>query len=186
MFNDFFIPLLVVALSEIGDKTQFAILALSSKHHHDKALISGIFIAFFITTLLAIFFGSLISNIIPANTINLVSGTIFLVIGLATILYEPDKKTNLKKFHHFFTTSFVLVLLSEIGDKSQIATGLFSASFNQILVFSGAILGILFVSLGTIYLGRLIAKNLKQKKVSYISGIIFILVGLTYFIKFFI
>ncbi len=184
MFNEFFTPLLIVALSELGDKTQFAIFALSSKHHHDKALISGIVLGFFITTLLAVFFGSIISSIIPHQSLKLISSTIFLFFGFALIFHKPEQRMNIKKFRHFFTASFTLVLVTELGDKSQIVTSLFSAGANQILVFIGALSGLIIVSLGTIYLGRLIAKNLNQKITSYISGGIFILVGLIYLFNF--
>ncbi len=71
------------------------------------------------------------------------------------------------------------MLLSEMGDKTQIASGLFATKFNPILVFIGVILALTLLSLIAVFLGKFLTKKINKKTISIIAGILFILIGIS-------
>jgi len=76
-----------------------------------------------------------------------------------------------------FISNFGIVLVSEMGDKTQIASGLFAAKYNPLLVFTGAVLALASISTLTIYLGKYFVKILDEKMVSKMASIFFIALG---------
>ena len=174
---DFLIPFIAIGLAELGDKTQIAIFCLASKTNKYLQLIVGVTLAFVVVDGLAIILGDIISNQIPTNYIKIISGFVFIIFGIVTLLNskkDEDAKCDLKKP---FLSGFSLILISEMGDKTQIASGLFATRYNPILVFVAAISSLLILSLMAVFLGRFIFMRLKRKTISYLSGIIFIIIG---------
>jgi len=105
------------------------------------------------------------------------AGIIFILFGIMTLLNreEPDEIYDLKKP---FMSGFIMVLVSEMGDKTQIAAGLFATAFNPILVFVGVMAALITLSVLAIFLGSYIATKINQKVVSTIAGAIFIIIGI--------
>jgi len=180
MISDVFVPFAAVGLAELGDKTQLTVLCLASKTKRHFELLSGIILAFVITDGLAIVFGSFITAHIPTSYIKIASGTIFILFGILTFMSKKDEDAacDLKKP---FMSGFVLIFLSEIGDKTQIAAGLFATKFNPLMVFTGVISALVMLSVAAVYAGKFIALKLNKRMVSNVAGIIFILVGMLCF-----
>ncbi|MFP4567700.1 MAG: TMEM165/GDT1 family protein [Candidatus Woesearchaeota archaeon] len=181
-FVDFVVPFLIVALSEFGDKTQLAIFALSSKNNDLKKLVFGVVLAFFLSSVIAVFFGSLISGFLSELLINIFAGSLFLLFGLLIVFNHSNDDYKLKNLHHPFFASFIFVFLSEFGDKSQIASGAFALNFSPVLVFLASFVALCLISFATIFVGRFFAKKFNQKYLSIISGSVFILIGIFYFL----
>ena len=179
MIQDILIPFITAGLAELGDKTQLAVFALASKTKKYMQLLLGIILAFIIADGLAVFLGDFIKKVIPMNYIKIGSGIIFIIFGI--IILMSYKKKEKKKYHlkNPFFSGFSLILISEMGDKTQIASGLFATKFNPILVLIGVILALTILSIMAIYLGKFLATKLKRKTVSIIAGILFILIGIS-------
>ena len=176
MFNDFIIPFLVVGLAELGDKTQLAVFCLSSKTKDYFKLILGVMAAFLIADGLAILFGEFLTKIIPTFYIKLIAGFVFLIVGIFMLFQKEDDEVvcNLKTP---FLSAFTLILISEMGDKTQITAALFAVKYNPLFVFMGVMLALLLLSLMAVYLGKFIFSKIKKSLISQIAGTLFVLIG---------
>ena len=173
MLSDFLIPFITIGISELGDKTQLAVMALAAKTKKPLPLFSGAMLGFLVADGLAILLGTFLTKLIPEYYIKILAGIIFIIVGiLAIIKKEGNERTQ--ELKNPFLAGFVLVVISEMGDKTQIAAGLFATQFNPWLVFI-AVLAALSLTTGlSIVLGKAISKVLSEKHISLISGILFL------------
>ncbi len=180
MIQDILIPFISVGLAELGDKTQLTVLCLASKTKKHLSLLIGVMLAFLIADGLAIIFGDFITRIIPISYIKIISGIVFLVFGVITIMNskEEDATCELRKP---FMSGFTMILVSEMGDKTQIASGLFATKYNAWLVLIGVMAALTVLSLGAVYLGKFIVKRFNRKLISNIAGALFIIIGIICF-----
>ncbi len=180
--QDFIIPFIVVGLAELGDKTQIAVFCLASKTKKYIQLLAGVILAFIITDGLAILLGNYITNIISIKYIKIISGLVFIIFGIITIVSnkEDETKCDLKKP---FLSGFGMILISEMGDKTQITSGLFATKYNALMVFLGVISALIILSIMAAYLGKFIVKRINRKTISYMAGTLFIIMGIFYFIN---
>ncbi len=180
MLQDIFVPFLAVGLAELGDKTQLAVFGLASKTKKYFELLAGVVLAFVIADGLAILLGDYISGVIPLNYLKITSGSIFIAFGVITLVSNKaeEGKYELK---NAFISGFSITLISELGDKTQIASALFATRFNPIFVFIGVIGAMALLSLMAVYLGRLFVSKVNQKVISRIAGALFIVIGVLAF-----
>ncbi len=179
MFNDFLIPFLVVGLAELGDKTQIAILIIASKTKNHISLLLGIVIAFIITNGFSILLGNYVTTLFDLKYIKIVSGLIFIIFGIFSFLEKKeDEEVKDYEIKNPFITGFLLIFVLEMGDKTQIMSGLLATKYNFILVFLGVVLSLTLLSILAIYLGKILRGKIHRKLLSISSGIIFILIGL--------
>jgi Ca2+/H+ antiporter, TMEM165/GDT1 family len=179
MFEDIIIPFIAVGLAEFGDKTQIAILCLASNTKKYVELLLGIILAFIITDGLAILLGNFITSIVPLIYLKIISGVIFIIFGILTLMAKKEESKC--ELGNPFMSGFSLILISEMGDKTQIASGLFATKFNPFLVFIGVISSLFILSVIAIYFGQFITKKFDKKKISMIAGTVFILIGISCF-----
>ena len=181
MIQDILIPFISVGLAELGDKTQLAVLCLASKTKKYVQLLLGVILAFAITDGLAILLGNFITAHIPILYIKIVSGAIFIIFGLITLLNNKteDAQCELKQP---FTSGFLLILVSEMGDKTQIASGLFATKYNPIVVFIGVLSALTVLSIMAVYLGKFIALKMNKRAISKVAGIVFVMLGVLCFL----
>jgi putative Ca2+/H+ antiporter (TMEM165/GDT1 family) len=181
MIQDILVPLVAVGLAELGDKTQLAVLALASKTKKHLQLLLGVILAFFIADGLAVILGNFITNIIPGNIIKVIAGIIFIVFGVIILMNnkEEEEKIELK---NPFASGFLLILISEMGDKTQIAAALFATKYNPILVLIGIMIALTALSLLAIYLGKIITKKVNKRIISKAAGTLFIILGILSFL----
>lgn len=85
MLQDILIPLIVVGLAELGDKTQLSTLLLASKTEKHLHLLFGVMLAFLLS-ILAIYLGKFISNRVNRETITKIAGILFIVMGISFFL----------------------------------------------------------------------------------------------------
>lgn len=181
MLFDLLVPFLTIGLAELGDKTQLALVSLSAKTNKNLQLFLGAMLAFIIADGFAVFFGEFLTTLMPIHYIKIGAGTLFIFFGAVTLMaYKKEKvKARIKTP---FISGFSLILVSEMGDKTQIASGLFSTRFNHLLVFAAIMAALAIVALLSIYLGKIMMKKLNDRTISLISGIAFIVIGLANFI----
>jgi len=131
---------------------------------------------------IAVVIGSRIINIVPIRLLKLFSGIIFIIFG-ALILRDIELKKQSKfYFQNSFLSGFMLIFLTEWGDKTQIASGLFATKYNPVMVLIGALTALTVLSIMAIYLGRFISSKVNKKVVTKIAGIVFILIGISFFL----
>jgi len=167
----------MVGLAELGDKTQLAVFCLASKTRSYLALLAGVVLAFVAADGLAILLGSYVSRLVAPIYISLSSGLLFLVFGVLTLRDSGADEASCTLTRPF-ASGFILVFLSELGDKTQIASGLFAARFNPYLVFIGVIAALTVLSAMAVFAGRFCVSHISRPLLSKIAGVLFLLTGL--------
>lgn len=164
---------------ELGDKTMLTTMCLSAQYRRPKLVLFATMTALAASSIIAIVIGFILSYTLPVEAITYVSGILFLGLGILTLVNSnsevPDTCDNPGTLFGMFS----LVLLSELGDKSQIAIlALAAQSAFPIFVFLGSVIAFLIINSIGAATGYHIAERIPLKIVKRVVGIIFILFGL--------
>ncbi len=151
-----------VAIAEIGDKTQLLSLFLASRFKQRYAIIAGIFVATLINHGASAWLGVWLLDMLPPHLAPWIISGSFLLIALWLLV--PDKHddgpSTLDRYGAFVATT-VLFFLVEIGDKTQIATVVLAAKYNEtFLVIIGTTLGMMLANVPVVFAGRWIMDRL--------------------------
>ena len=180
MIAEILTPLIAVGLAELGDKTQLSILLLSSKTEKHLQLTAGVMLAFLIVDGFAIVVGSWITDVMPLGLLKILSGILFMIFGILILrtnaeMYEED---NLY-FRNPFISGFILIFMTEWGDKTQIASGLFATKYDPLMVLVGTITALTILTITAIFLGRFISTKIDERLATRLAGLAFILIGIS-------
>ena len=176
MLQDFLIPLIAIGLSELGDKTQFAIMSLAAKTHRHFEILVGAMLAFALADGAAILLGASFGQLIPIPYLRLFAGIAFIVFGIISLRNHTEKEQQISLKRPFLST-FLLVLVSEIGDKSQIAAGLFATTYSPWFVFMGVLGALAILSILAIIVGKVLLHHVHKRWLRLATGTLFILIG---------
>lgn len=169
----------LIFVAELGDKTQLTAMALATKFPWKKVFL-GIALAFALLNLLAVLVGKILFALLPLFWIKLVSGGLFLLFGVLTLRDAGKDEGEEKKPHSArgpFATSFVMILLAELGDKTQLVTMSLAAQYSQLAVFVGSTLALWLVSLLGIFLGRELMRRVPLHFIHRGAGLMFLAFG---------
>jgi putative Ca2+/H+ antiporter (TMEM165/GDT1 family) len=170
----------VVALAEIGDKTQLLAFILAAKFRRPLPIVLGILFATLANHAFAAAFGSWITSLLGAESVRWVVGLSF--IGMAVWTLIPDRlddgDARLASFGAFGTT-LAAFFFAEMGDKTQIATVVMAARFHAFAhVVAGTTLGMMIANVPAVFLGERIAQRLPVRLVHGIAAAIFAILGI--------
>jgi Ca2+/H+ antiporter, TMEM165/GDT1 family len=169
----------VVALAEIGDKTQLLALILAARYRKPVPIAFGILIATLVNHGLAAWLGALAAGWLGPDVMRWILGLGFLVMASWCLL--PDKAEDgpkaAAKAGAFFAT-LIAFFLVEIGDKTQIATVALAARFHDIvLVTAGTTLGMMLVNVPAVLCGDRIARLAPLKPIRIAAAALFAILG---------
>ena len=169
----------IVALAEIGDKTQLLALILAAKFKKPWPIIAGILVATIANHAFAGAIGSWITSLVGPETLRWVLGISF--IGMAAWTLVPDKfeeeDAKLARYGVFGTT-LIAFFLAEMGDKTQFATIALAAKYHDfVAVVAGTTLGMMLANVPAVLLGHKIAERMPTKIVHRIAAAIFLVMG---------
>lgn len=170
---------LLVAVSEMGDKTQLLALLLTIKFKKPLPIMAGIFFATILNHGAATWVGVHLGQSIPERWLKYLLAAIFM--GFALWILVPDKDDGLDQDRPFgaFLTTFISFFLAEMGDKTQLATVALAARFNEMLLVTiGSTLGMLFTNGLTVWFGEGVLKFIPMNYVRWTASILFFLFGL--------
>ncbi len=179
-----FVPLLasfgIITLAELGDKTQLAVISLSSKRK-SKSVFIGALLAFAMVDGASALLGGAIAAVIPAYWIGIGAGIAFIAFALHMLVFEKDEKPEVNSRPLAVASTFSLVALMELGDKTQLASISLAAEYDApLMVFVGVMLAFaVLVGLGVV-LGRAISKYVPMRYVKIGSGLLFIIFGVLF------
>ncbi len=182
IFEDLVIPFLAIAIAELGDKTQVSILLLSSRTKQYSYVFLGVFLAFLIVDGVAIVLGNLITSVVDITILKPISGVVFILFGVYMLLSKKEELEEKSFEKGIFFSAFLMIFLTEWGDKTQVAAALFATQYNAVFVLIGTMLALSLLSLIAIFFGKLINKRLNQKLLKKVAGVVFIILGITCFI----
>lgn len=198
MLTAFTAGLLLITISELGDKTFFIAVILSMQHPR-KLVFAGVTTALAAMTILSVIFGKVVS-FLPQQYIHYGEIVLFIAFGLK-LLYDASKmpgsdnqevveeaaeaveKAGLgadkpKNIWSILLKSFVLTFIAEWGDRTQIATIALAASQDPIGVTIGAVLGHSICAAIAVIGGKLIAGKISEKQITFLGGCLFIIFGI--------
>jgi putative Ca2+/H+ antiporter (TMEM165/GDT1 family) len=170
---------LLVAISEMGDKTQLLAFSLASKYRRPWVVMGGILAATILNHTLASSVGEWVSTQVPPRVMAGVLAATFIGFGFWTLkpdTLDADARTD--RFGPFLTTT-ILFFLAEMGDKTQLATVALAAEFKSIvLVTTGTTLGMLASDGLAVFLGERLAQRVQMKWVRAVAAGVFFVFGL--------
>ena len=171
----------VVALAEIGDKTQLLAFLLAARFKKPLPIIAGILVATIVNHALAGAVGAWISASIPPGVLRVILGISF--IGMAVWTLIPDKIENdegsAARRLGVFGATLVTFFLAEMGDKTQIATVVLAAHYAMpVTVVIGTTLGMLIADVPAVFVGDKLATRIPLKVVHSVAAGIFALLGI--------
>lgn len=169
----------VVAIAEIGDKTQLLAIVLAAKFRKPVPIILGILAATLLNHALAATLGYLVAQWLSGQIFQIVVGAAFVAMaGWALIPDKEDEGAADRSRGGVFLTTLVAFFFVEIGDKTQIATSLLAARFHEIaLVTAGTTLGMMIANVPAVYLGEAATKVVPLNVVRIVAAVIFALIG---------
>jgi putative Ca2+/H+ antiporter (TMEM165/GDT1 family) len=169
----------VVAIAEIGDKTQLLAIVLAAKFRKPVPIILGIFAATLLNHAAAASVGYFVAHWLSGQVFQLVIGAAFIVMaGWALIPDKEDEGAASRAAGGVFLATLVAFFLVEIGDKTQIATSLLAARFHNIpLVTLGTTLGMMAANVPAVFLGETVTKIAPLQIVRIIAAAVFALIG---------
>ena len=171
----------VIALAEIGDKTQLLAFILAARFKKPLPIIAGILAATLLNHGLAGLLGAWITTVVSPDVMRWVLGGSFLGMAIWTLI--PDKideeETQIANRLGVFGATFVTFFLAEMGDKTQIATVAMAAHYAApLLVILGTTLGMLIADVPAVFVGNKFAAKIPMKLVHAIAAGIFAAMGL--------
>lgn len=172
----------LVALAEMGDKTQLLALLLAARYRKPLPILLAILLATLFNHALAAALGAWLAEFLNAQVLRWILAASF--IAMAGWMLIPDKLddessaiTRWQKFGVFGAT-FILFFLAEIGDKTQIATVALAARFDNLpIVLAGTTLGMMLANAPAVFIGDQLANKLPIRLIHRVAAIIFLLVG---------
>ena len=167
----------LIALAEIGDKSQLVCMTLAARHRHWPVLLGAV-AAFSLLNALAVLFGAAIATWVPEPVMAGIVAVLFAVFGIQSLLSEADDESQAveeKPGHGIFVTTLLLLLVAEFGDKTQIAVAGLAGSLAPMAVWVGATLALVMVSALGVWAGRTLLQRLPMHWLHRLAGGIFLL-----------
>ena len=169
----------LVAIAEIGDKTQLLAILLAARFRKPVPIILGILAATLLNHGLAASFGYLVAQWLTGQVFQAIVGIAFIAMAAWALIPDKEDDGALDKSHGgVFLTTLIAFFLVEIGDKTQIATSLLAARFHEIaLVTVGTTLGMMAANVPAVLMGEAATKVVPLKVVRIVAAAIFALIG---------
>jgi putative Ca2+/H+ antiporter (TMEM165/GDT1 family) len=176
----FLVSVVVIAVGEIGDKTQLLSLLLAARYRQRLPIVLGILVATLANHTLAGVLGLVVSELVPAHWLRWIVAASFLLMALWAL--KPDRLDERESADGGSLRIFVLTaaafFMVEMGDKTQIATIALAARFqNLVAVVAGTTLGMLIADVPVVWLGRAAAGKLSLRLARLCAAALFVALG---------
>ena len=176
-----YVSTFVVALAEIGDKTQLLAFVLAARFRKPVPIIAGILVATLLNHGLAGALGAFIMHSLGATSLRWVLGVSFLAMAAWTLVPDriDDDETRSSLRLGVFGATLVTFFLAEMGDKTQIATVAMAARFDStVLVVIGTTLGMLIADVPAVFAAKRLAGRIPMRLVHGVAAAVFAVLGM--------
>lgn len=176
--TDLLTTLGLILLAELGDKSLLVCMLLASRHKK-LPVIMGAVSAFALLNLLAVTVGASLAHWIDFRWSGLVAGLLFLGFGVQTLRQAAQSEDMPEEKSHgsVLVTTFLMIFLAELGDKTQLAVALLATTSSAAMVWSGATLALTITSSCGVFFGKWLSQRVDMTWIHRLSGMSFILVG---------
>ncbi len=177
----FFVSTGIVALAEMGDKTQLLSLVLAAKFRQPLPIILGILVATLFNHAGAGAVGAWITTLLGANALRWILGLSFLAMAVWIMIPDKldDEDVNVTTSRYgVFMSTVIAFFLAEMGDKTQVATVALAAEYASLFwVVAGTTLGMMIANVPAVLLGDKMAHKLPLNIIHGVAAVIFALLG---------
>ncbi len=175
----------LIALLELGDKTQLVTISLATRHPWREILVGAV-----VGLVAATAIGAAVGGVLAATLgawltyIKIGGGILFILIGIGTVVqalrrhFQEEPEEAAKERRSAFTTAASFNFLAEFGDKTQIAVIVLAATYDApVSVFLGGSAGLALIAVTSVVIGKGLARYLSEKWLRFVSTVLFILAG---------
>lgn len=179
---EFLLSTAIVALAEMGDKTQLLALLLAARFRKPVPILVAILLATLINHGLSAVLGQWVTTVIGPEVLLWIVSIGFIAMAVWMLIPDElgDENASINKWQKFgvFGATFILFFLAEIGDKTQIATVALAARFDSVFwVMLGTTLGMMLANAPAVFLGDKLANKLPISLIHKIGAAIFLVIG---------
>jgi putative Ca2+/H+ antiporter (TMEM165/GDT1 family) len=170
----------IVALAEMGDKTQLLSLVLATKFRRPWPIVLGIFVSTVVNHGLAGAVGTWVMHALGPELLRWVLGGSFIAMAIWVLVPDKldEKDTETQPRFGVFGATVIAFFLAEMGDKTQVATVMLAARFNDLAsVVAGTTLGMMLANTPVVFFGDAITRKVNIKLVHAIGAVIFLVFG---------
>ena len=170
----------IVALAEMGDKTQLLALVLAARFKKPWPIVAGILVATILNHALAGAAGAWVTTLISPQTLRWILGISFIAMAVWMLIPDKLEKEDESQAPRFgvFATTVLVFFLAEMGDKTQIATVMLAARYNaMIAVVAGTTLGMMLANAPVVWLGERVTRLVPLRVVHVVSACVFAVLG---------
>ena len=168
----------VVALAEMGDKTQLLSFVLAAKLKRPVPIVLGIFFATLANHFLAGYVGAWLASLVSPDALKWIIALSFFAFGLWAL--KPDRLEEDQKLlgAGVFLTTLVAFFLVEMGDKTQLATVALAARYDSLVaVVLGTTLGMMIANVPAVWMGEALAHRVNMKVMRWVAAALFVVLG---------
>ncbi|CAD9196449.1 MAG: TMEM165/GDT1 family protein [Acinetobacter bohemicus] len=181
---EFLISTAIVALAEMGDKTQLLALLLAARFRKPIPILLAILLATLLNHGISAVLGQWITTVLSPDVLLWIVSLGFIAMALWMLVPDQldDETDSINKWQRYgvFGATFVLFFLAEIGDKTQVATIALAARFDSIFwVMAGTTVGMMIANAPAVFIGDKLADKLPISLIHKIGASIFLLIGVS-------
>ena len=169
----------VVAVAEMGDKTQLLSFVLAAKLKRKLPIVFGILIATLANHFIAGYAGAWLASLVSPRTLRWIIALSFFAFGAWAL--KPDELEEDRKLRGagVFLTTLVAFFLVEMGDKTQLATVALAARYDSLVaVVAGTTLGMMIANIPAVWMGEALAHRVNMKAMRWAAAGLFVLLGI--------
>ena len=166
----------LIALAEIGDKSQLVCMTLAARHRHWPVIL-GAATAFLVLNTLAVLFGAGVAAWVPERVTAGLVAVLFGAFGIHALRKQEDAESGdiaERSGNGIFLTTLLLIFVAEFGDKTQIAVAGLAGGFDPFPVWLGANVALVMVSALGVWAGRTVLQQLPLLWLHRVSGGVFL------------
>jgi len=177
----YFVSTLLVALAEMGDRTQLLAIMLASRYRKPIPILLGIFVATVANHALAALAGFYLSGLLDSAWFKYLVAGSFIAMALWALVPDKADEDDQPRDRHLgaFLTTVVSFFLVEMGDKTQLATAALAARYHEVLtVLAGATTGMMLANIPAVFLGHAVTRVLPIRALQIAAALLYLGLGL--------
>ncbi|WP_041642703.1 TMEM165/GDT1 family protein [Magnetococcus marinus] len=170
---------LLIGLAEMGDKSQLVCMVLAARHR-PMPVVAGAALAFMVLNGVAVTLGGVLAQLLPHTLIALLAAGLFALFGVQMLRTPADDEEEPlpPSNRSLFFTALSMILMAEMGDKTQIAVAGLSTTLNPVDVWLGATLALIATSAMGALLGHKVLTRMPMQRLHQAGGLLFLLMAL--------
>jgi putative Ca2+/H+ antiporter (TMEM165/GDT1 family) len=181
MIEAYVVSAVLVALAEMGDRTQLLTVMLASRYRKPVPVLLGVLVATIANHALAALAGYYLASLLAAAWFRYAVAASFIAMGVWALVPDKEEEEEPRPHAHWsvFATTAVTFFLVEIGDKTQIATAALAARFHSVLwVAAGTTTGMMIANTPAVFLGHAVTRVLPVRTLRIAAAVVYVGLGL--------